>query len=759
MKSFFTTFPPLEELLSNEKLADKTLLVDPVQIPAKESKSFESDKLPIVFSISAQGEMSVQLFNDENDKDDLQLVNYQESSFISLDTTKDAYLKYSIKVYPKSKLKGTIEDIGLEINKEKGISLSYYKKHSNQKTIKEAIQEDLSAFPSFFNSMELNKLKSQDAFAYNIEGEFKAKGEISWSDLLSKSVNLIPSVFSKSVSLDLSISPKLTASFDLSFKDHFSYVLKRNANGSFSVSINKIKNSTIGGGVGASIGVKISNLESFEKQVEELLESVITSLTNKTPKFIGKALEAFEAGSANSSETEALEKLAKLVALEDWKERIEDLFQKWEEIQGKFKKGLKESAEIGAMLTFSFEFKRINEGTEIFKATLDNEKELGSYHADFLKFDIKPLLSDLRQEKNNGITIEKYFNQTKVITESALGFGLKIWKNDFLKGKDFSKKEEIIRQDLRNHRQVTLTAIRGYDWKIGNKGGKWLSQLEASMPSFSLGLEPRLSEFQFTWTLKSYLENFKIKSKGDLKKLLNSASNWGCISPSDIEPLVEKHFNTFEKVKISFQKQIYFNDQILKSLFKEIYSHGFDEVIKKSISKSLAASLPYFDGILERTNPILRENLYSPVWSYFLDHPKTSFKSLAQITADHLEDLTQSRSLVDAEKKAGNNNQGIWLADVIYTNSNLYYDLLSFLEGMRQIGEGMVLGIPLNKQLENSYDKIDNFLQQSFYQEVIGNFLLRLIKENPVLAMYVEKTLSFSFGEDEATKTIHIGQT
>jgi len=64
-------FSPFGELTTDKKLADKDLLEKPILVPAQESHAFKSDKLPLIFSISAQGQLSVNLFNDVDDVDDL----------------------------------------------------------------------------------------------------------------------------------------------------------------------------------------------------------------------------------------------------------------------------------------------------------------------------------------------------------------------------------------------------------------------------------------------------------------------------------------------------------------------------------------------------------------------------------------------------------------------------------------------------------------------------------------------------------------
>ncbi|WP_373496994.1 hypothetical protein [Aquiflexum sp.] len=104
MPNLLPIFALSGELTSDKKLADKDLLEKPVIHQASQSFPIESDKLPLVFSISAQGQLSVNLFNDENDKDDLDLVGTAPEAGLQFDPAKEAYLKYDIQVFPKCKL-------------------------------------------------------------------------------------------------------------------------------------------------------------------------------------------------------------------------------------------------------------------------------------------------------------------------------------------------------------------------------------------------------------------------------------------------------------------------------------------------------------------------------------------------------------------------------------------------------------------------------------------------------------------------------
>ena len=77
------------ELTTDKKLLEKDLGA-PILIPTEQSHALDSDKLPVIFSISAQGQLSVNLFNDANDVDDLGLVGTKPEDTLIFDPMKDA---------------------------------------------------------------------------------------------------------------------------------------------------------------------------------------------------------------------------------------------------------------------------------------------------------------------------------------------------------------------------------------------------------------------------------------------------------------------------------------------------------------------------------------------------------------------------------------------------------------------------------------------------------------------------------------------
>jgi len=270
-------------------------------------------------------------------------------------------------------------------------------------------------------------------------------------------------------------------------------------------------------------------------------------------------------------------------------------------------------------------------------------------------------------------------------------------------------------------------------------------------------LKPRISKFEFGWTLKLFEENIKIKSPADLIGLLDTGANWGCVAARDIEWLAEKHFPTLTRQNVAFQKQVYFPDQVLNGIFQQIHHLGFSDVLKKLLAKSMASSISFQEGFALRNDPFIREKSYWPVWYYFLNHPKASANSLSHITADHLEKRAQAGTLPGFEKNAGKSTQSIWLGDVVFSHPDLFKELVSIMAGIKILGESMLQEKPMNSLIEDSYSKIEQFLGQSFYLEVLGNFLLRASAENHLTKDSVQKTLTISYGDKDYSQKIYIG--
>ncbi|MFC2188442.1 hypothetical protein ACFCT7_14085 [Fulvivirgaceae bacterium LMO-SS25] len=108
--------------------------------------------------------------------------------------------------------------------------------------------------------------------------------------------------------------------------------------------------------------------------------------------------------------------------------------------------------------------------------------------------------------------------------------------------------------------------------------------------------------------------------------------------------------------------------------------------------------------------------------------------------------LSAESSLVARESSAGNSSGNVWLADVVKSYQHLLRNLNSCMEGLQEIGLGISISQPFNSNFNKAYSKMESFLSQSFYLEVLTNFLLRVSLENPYTSEGIDKSIVISIG-------------
>lgn len=755
MEKLIEIFKPAGELIQNEPLHFKGLFNDPIVIQAEKSFPFESEFDPMIISIGGNSGLTIQLFNDEDDKDDLGFLSTNGETDIHFDPTKKAYLKYDFSISAKSTLNGNIKDLGFDF-KLKGEKRSiFYKSHINTVTLKDAILNDLTNFRTVFKKKDIESLEPNDALCFRVEGSLKSSIKFSWSDIISQGLNQISSTLSRPITLDLILSPKLTASFDIDISDQFSLLIKKIDHEKIAVSVCKVKNSQMTGGVGASLGIEFSDPKVLEEDLKEIIDKAVASITKKSKSYIAEALKSVGINQADAEQLELIGDLADLFGLTGSISQIDELKQKWEVLLEKIETGITQSAKLNASLTFGMEYKRIKEGKEILKVSLPSSPYLDHYHSKVIKFNLKDFVEDLSQEKIAGAVLENYFNQKTLIFQRSWGFGLNLFGKELLKGKDFNHREEVDRYDIRQHLQKSLRLKKGYQWKLGKESGKWFSDLGMTMDTFSIAKEPVYSEMDFNWCLQFVNDKGKLNKKSDLRGYLDLGVIWGSILEADTDRIVEDYFPVLNNKSVTFEAKLIFPDHAIKNIFSQVSHHGWNKPIIRLMALSLGASMRYLDDFPVRRSASARESAYAPIWVNYLESPDQNIKTLANTASSHLQKVPNAGNLPKFEKKAGT-NQGIYFADVIFTNPNLYKDLISCIGGMTDLGENLLQNKPISHQIDKDYNKLKAFLSQSIYIRALGSFLNRCTDQNMLLKSDVQKVFTISYEESGEERTINL---
>jgi hypothetical protein len=224
----------------------------------------------------------------------------------------------------------------------------------------------------------------------------------------------------------------------------------------------------------------------------------------------------------------------------------------------------------------------------------------------------------------------------------------------------------------------------------------------------------------------------------------------------DVEIIIEKYLPVLKNKAVTVESKLIFPESITKIVIAQVGHHGLSNVNKMLLAKSMAASMPYLTDFELRTSVSERENAYWQLWLDFLKKPDQSKSDLAKKAFDHLRKIPNSGSLPQLEKQAGNNNQGLFFADVIFTNPKIFEDSELFLVGIQGLANSINSNSPVGDNFEKNYQKINAFLSQSFYVRTLGSFLSRYASQDPLLSNEVQRIFTITYDQDEETQVINL---
>jgi hypothetical protein len=756
MENLEEIFLPVAELLTDKKLKDKDLMTKPVEVKAE--KSYPIDQGDVTFSIGSQASLSAQLFNDENDVDPEGFISAAPSTYISFKPASQAYLKYQAAVLPKANAKGTIQDIGFEFEAEGGVKAAYYKAHSNNEIIRDAFTGDVTKILTIFKWDDVKQLAVNDAVSFNVGGKLSAGLKISWSNIFSQSMSALTSSLAQPLTLDLNLSPELTASFNVTVSDQFSYFIKRTKADQLFVAVSKIKSSKTTGSLGASIGVSFSKPEELEKQLNALVDELIKAIVKKAGSSVEKAIETVKNGTGSAAQNTLIAEVAELLGLTGVADLITKLEGRWKKLKEDIKASIKKVAEVNAELSFTYEYERIKEGKELLSINLP-DAGLKSYHPSLLRFKLSDLLEGLSKGSIADAELVSYINQKSLTIKKSWGFGLKVFGKEFLKGQDFdtntTTEKETLRINFNKQKQVTQQRAVGYTWKLGVGEGKWLTEINAQMKNYSAAPEPLFSEVALSWYLNMVTKDPRVK-EGDLRAYLDMGVLWGSVQQHDVNILVEKYMPLLKNKTATFESKLILSEMATRTVIQQAGFHQSDKTNLEYMARSLAAAMSYFEGIALRMDVQAREEAYAPLWLDYLKSPDQNTRDLAAKAFYHLRQQPHAEpGLLALEKKAGFNNQGIWFADVVYTNPPFKTCDLLF-KGLADLGSKISNNAPLANNFLSATDKLSGTAKQSYFVRTLGSFLSRYASQNSMLKKEVQRVFTITYQEGDVEQVINL---
>lgn len=723
-------------------------------IVLKYEKSYPVTLSDVTFSFGAGAEFDVMLFNDEDDRDGDNILSVKDTA-MTFNTSSEAYLKYTTTLSAKANGQLSLKDLGFDMDlTAAGAAKSlFYKKHNNGDAINAAFLSDLKSFQTILLKDDVQRLAEGNALGFIVNGKLSASLKISWSNIFSQTLSFITGLLPAPVTLDINISPSVSASFDVSITDDFSYIVIKEAGEQCRVDFRRKTGKTIAGSAGLDIKVGFTEQDKVKEQLIDIYDQICKSIFGSDSKEIVSTIEKWQQGITDASQKLLIEKLLAYFGLENVPASVNALLDKVLALQEKVIAGISTIAKANVEFGFSYQYKRIEENQTILSVSLPTAALL-NYHEDLLKFKPGRLLDAMR---NNSVTykLHSFLQETTLTVKHTYGFGLKLLDINILSSNDYVDNKISTITNFTGHPQVKIDRTRGYKWSLGKAKGTMFGDFTAAMETFTNNTIPFIQEFNFNLLTEMITVNPKL-SMDDLLKYLDAGVLWKSVREQDTLNLSHKYADDgLIGNNVTIDTRLSFDHHTFSLILQQIAKYGWGDLNLKLMANAMAASMSWLSIFKNRSNPSVRQELYGPLWFEFLSNydMSTEIKTYGEMAADYI------KKKGDPQLAYFEGNSSNWIfadsfAGVIRATDSLYDTLkvavtsLTTLQQMIQTNQGYD-----KKRFEKCLDGLMLVFKQSYYTRVLGHFLLQ---HASVLGLKdgINSTITIGTGEDAKAITI-----
>ena len=543
-----------------------------------------------------------------------------------------AWTKYELEAGVTATAGGDVSALNLEGSVSRRMLLYDYHHHQDRSTkVGDAIRKDLGDFRFAVDVKSLDGLKDREAIAYRVPGRLSLRVEASWSDLFTANLGGLFSLLQVSGLLRLGVDAGASLKFDIELADDFILILTRPSPGRIRLAAKKAKTNKLG--IGGSIGAVASLVDSGNNQdaLNKLVAQLMGALGDVALEQLEGLLQRTDFENLSEEESNLLARLIERLGLGDEAGRAERFGELWGSLVKRVENLVTELVENRISLAFEFEYLRIKSEETVLDVTLPAEVVIDHYDS-LLKRHLQEILAWMRQNPSQ-IELNKFLHQRQ-LTESTtwgLSLGLGRWNYG---GDDKRELEEIVQQTYDGKERVTFRRARGYAARDLGKSISYMADISAQMRDFS----DRFDRDDFQYTLKmEWIWNENALSKEELSDYLDQATIWGVLGVDhanrvrdDLAPNIGKR----AEVRLHLAD----DEELSGTLLPLLAPYNIDRA-----ARSLAKATPRWSMIGARNVIPQREDLYAPLWKFYLmqsqsDPASRQPRDWASYAANRLED-------------------------------------------------------------------------------------------------------------------------
>ena len=725
----------------NTKLKEPSINDDYSNWKVEKSFGKEIDMFALSFAPGIVG--NIRVFNDETDKDNLG--NYPEVPYEVIGSG-EAMIRYDLNAGLKAALGFKFKNIGFDFDADQKVQVSYYSIHDNEKLLSDALNNDLTSFKFIFSKDDVKDLNTNEGLALQYLGSISTNLEISFSDAYTGTISALTQFLPEGTGIAGECKVGASVSFGLKIQDDFKAFIKKNADGSFFVTINKAAITTKSGSAGLKISAQLADNDNLKVLHNVLLDSLLAKPVDKVDDIINNKLN-------NLSDNEeailnfVFNRLGWNVDISD-QDRIKELYSNLKtDVIAKSEGFLTRKLELG----YSFEYQQINSKNTLFEATM-SQAAIENGLRNIIMFQPSKL------EGMDGVVVTKYLlERTKEITKK---FGFALQFGDFSASwhKLSSYKEECTDNLLANKKSYAVSFKREHAYK-GVNDRKWFIALNAAMDEAQE--TPRMDDFDFDFALH-WEDRQKKTNLFELKQFVDMAVTWKCIPEKDFDNVVDE-LSTIalnnEKVKFSCHLNIPSGE--MDKMFAGIANA--DNAIK---SDSLSEAVPYNDYNFRKT-PSLRKRAYNSVWSYYLkDKPiSQEVKHYAKICHEKIGSLDIALGNWESQYYKGQTTRDKGYISFVGTIE--FFSVFQIISSIQKGAANIDLLLSRNKsysfkKLKNSFKKIDDIFKfkgakdNYFHLNFFARYLINIAQTLGVAdEIETVATVEYEDGSNQVKKLIY----
>lgn len=535
------------------------------------------------------------------------------------------WLKYHL----KAEAEGTVDRTFVDASVSGAVALGWYRGHALTQKVGAALLEDLSQPRFALVEGDVSRLGPDEALTLQVRGKLSVGFSFEWSDFFTSNLSVFGEMLGEDETFSIKTEVGATASVTATVEDHFILVFTWVSAERLRVAVKKAdeKSWNVKAGVSAKVGF------TNPKDVAKAIKGAKNGLIGPHVTQIAGILDKFRKFDDLSQEQKALvyKVRNRLRVVDDALDKLEGLRKTIAGLDERLDKEITTWAKAKLEFGFTFEYNRVETHLAIVQATFPTAR-LGDFHGALIQRDLATLLGQV-SETPDGVTIEKFLNQTSLKLERSFGLslGLGTWS---VGETTFSVTEETDRKNIEGHTQSSFSGKSGYKGHWGSDKWTWQVGFAANMENFSSGIEPRASEFDYSIDLLAEFVEGSV-SADDVGRFVDQAVLWGAINPAGTAAQTQRLAALIVgKQRVKFSYSLRFEQDVIAEILDELAGDN-----GALFARALGAAMPWSEDFITQRNQELRARQYGQLWRWYLADQSRNPKQLARVAEQQLKKI------------------------------------------------------------------------------------------------------------------------